>query len=147
MRPMLTFRIRVAERWISGSLSGALGEWQRDCAWFSSGRHGAVLDVQGSGKAIARHSLKSVWGRPKSRVCGFAGARRRAAAMDVDRISAMGGVGHEGSPLWNREKMRRRKFVEEVEPSESEVEELEEAAAADYSLGDENSARVLNVMA
>jgi hypothetical protein len=67
--------------------------------------------------------------------------------MDVDRISAMGGVGHEGSPMWNREKMRRRKFVEEVEPSESEVEELEEAAAADYSLGDEDSARVLNVMA
>jgi hypothetical protein len=102
----------------------------------------------GSGQAIARDSLKSVGGRPKSRVCGFAGARRRAAVMDVDRISAMGGVGQEGSPLWNREKMRRRKFVEEVEPSENETEEMEQATAADEPLeDDEYSVRVLNVMA
>jgi hypothetical protein len=36
--------------------------------------------------------------------------------MDVDRISAMGGVGQEGNPAWTRSKMRRRKFAEEVEP-------------------------------
>ncbi|MGC2298384.1 MAG: hypothetical protein WA476_06245 [Acidobacteriaceae bacterium] len=100
------------------------------------------MDVQRSGQAIAWDSLKSVWGAPKSTVCGFAGR-----AMDVDRISAMGGVGQEGSPLWNREKMRRRKFVEELEPSESEVEEMQAAAAADDSLEDEESARMLNVMA
>ena len=95
-----------------------------------------------SGNAIARDNLKSVGGRPKSRVCGFAGARRRAAVMDVDRISAMSGAGHEGSPLWNREKMRRRKFVEEL-PAEidSEQEEAIEAATDDEHDG------VLNVMA
>ena len=43
--------------------------------------------------------------------------------MDVDRISAMGGVGQESNPAWTREKMRRRKFTEEVELSESEAEE------------------------
>jgi hypothetical protein len=45
--------------------------------------------------------------------------------MEVDRISAMGGVGHEGNPAWTRGKMRRHKFAEEVEP---EVEGEQEAA-------------------
>ncbi|MGD0369375.1 MAG: hypothetical protein ABSA94_18140 [Acidobacteriaceae bacterium] len=45
--------------------------------------------------------------------------------MDVDRISAMGGVGQEQNPAWTRGKTRRRKFVEEVEP---EVEGEREAA-------------------
>ena len=54
----------------------------------------------------------------------------------------MSGVGHEGSPLWNRAKMRRRKFVEEL-PAEidSEQEEAIEAATDDEHDG------VLNVMA
>jgi hypothetical protein len=43
-------------------------------------------------------------------------ANRRVAAMDVDRISSMGGVGQEQTPSWTREKMRRRKFAENVEP-------------------------------
>jgi len=45
--------------------------------------------------------------------------------MDVDRISSMGGVGQEQTPSWTREKMRRRKFAEQVEPeTESEPEAL-----------------------
>lgn len=85
------------------------------------------------------------WGSgstPKSRVCGFAEARRRAAAMDVDRISAMGGVGQEQNPSWTREKMRRRKFTEDVAPSESEAEE----AAAAFDMDEEHDG-LLNVMA
>ena len=51
--------------------------------------------------------------------------------MDVDRISAMGGVGQEQNPSWTREKMRRRKFAEDVPPTEEEQEEAVEAAPAD----------------
>lgn len=46
--------------------------------------------------------------------------------MDVDRISGVGGVGPEQTPCWTREKMRRRKFVEDVPP---EVEGSEEPEA------------------
>lgn len=42
----------------------------------------------------------------------------------------MGGVGQEQSPSWTREKMRRRKFVEEV-PAEVEGESDEEKPAAE----------------
>lgn len=35
--------------------------------------------------------------------------------MDVDRIQPMGGVGQEQTPSWTRDKMRRRKFTEDVE--------------------------------
>jgi hypothetical protein len=59
--------------------------------------------------------------------------------MDVDRIGAMGGVGQEANPSWTREKMRRRKFTEDVE-KEVESEEAE-AAAVDEHDG------VLDVMA
>lgn len=41
----------------------------------------------------------------------------------------MGGVGQEQNPSWTREKMRRRKFTAEVEPSESEAEEQAAAVA------------------
>jgi hypothetical protein len=51
----------------------------------------------------------------------------QAAAMDVDRISGMGGVGQEQTPSWNREKMRRKKFAEEV-PPEMQEEQPEDAA-------------------
>jgi hypothetical protein len=61
--------------------------------------------------------------------------------MDVDRIGAMGGVGQEANPSWTREKMRRRKFSEDVEPSEGEK---EEAATANV---DEEHDGVLDVMA
>jgi len=40
--------------------------------------------------------------------------------MDVDRISGMGGVGQEQTPSWTREKMRRKKFAEEVPPEVDE---------------------------
>jgi hypothetical protein len=64
--------------------------------------------------------------------------------MDVDRIAAMGGVGQEQSPLWTRNKTRRRKFSEEVEPSMAEQEEAE-AAAAGYP--NEEHDGVLDLMA
>ena len=56
----------------------------------------------------------------------------RAAAMDVDRISGMGGVGQEQTPSWTREKMRRKKFTEEVSPEvEGDSEEATTAAEDD----------------
>jgi hypothetical protein len=61
--------------------------------------------------------------------------------MDVDRISGMGGVGQEQTPSWTREKMRRKKFVEEV-PAEEE-DEAEEAT----SEPDEGHDGTLNVIA
>ncbi len=66
--------------------------------------------------------------------------------MDVDRISPMGGIGQDGSPAWTREKMRRRKFTEEVEPEvETDAGDAEVAASAD---SDEDSKdRVLDLMA
>ncbi|MFY9744957.1 MAG: hypothetical protein WA891_20160 [Acidobacteriaceae bacterium] len=77
----------------------------------------------GSGRAIARGRLTLVWKYAEVHSVRFA----QGAAMDVDRISAMGGVGQEGNPAWTRARMRRRKFAEEVEP---EVEGEQEAAEA-----------------
>jgi hypothetical protein len=52
--------------------------------------------------------------------------------MDVDRIAPMGGVGQEPNPSWTREKMRRRKFAEEVDPEvEGEPEESTDTVAED----------------
>ncbi len=62
--------------------------------------------------------------------------------MDVDRISAMGGVGQEQNPAWTRGKMRRRKFAEEVEP---EV-EGEQGAAEPVEMDEEHDG-VLDLMA
>lgn len=42
----------------------------------------------------------------------------------------MGGVGQEQNPSWTREKMRRRKFAEQVEP-ETEGEEPEKTIDPD----------------
>jgi hypothetical protein len=61
--------------------------------------------------------------------------------MDVDRISAMSGVGQEQNPAWTRERMRRRKFSADVEMSEGE---REEARAA---MVDEDHDGLLDVMA
>jgi hypothetical protein len=61
--------------------------------------------------------------------------------MDVDRISAMGGVGQEQNPAWMRGKMRRRKFAEDVEP---EVEGELEAEPVEM---DEEHDGVLDLMA
>ncbi len=47
--------------------------------------------------------------------------------MEIDRISRMGGVGQDGAPSWTRDKMHRRKFVEEVEPAEDEPDQEETA--------------------
>ena len=49
--------------------------------------------------------------------------------MEVDRVWRMGGVGQEPSPSWNRDKLHRRRFTEEVEPPVEA--ESEEAGGAD----------------
>lgn len=49
--------------------------------------------------------------------------------MEVDRIAGMGGVGQEANPAWQRAARRRRKFREEVEEPETELENPEEAGA------------------
>jgi hypothetical protein len=64
--------------------------------------------------------------------------------MEVDRISQMGGVGHEGSPAWARGKMRRHKFAGEVDPAEGEVEQEEVAEPVEL---DEDHDGALDVMA
>jgi hypothetical protein len=52
--------------------------------------------------------------------------------MDVDRISGMGGVGQEQTPSWTREKMRRKKFAEQVPPEvESDTDEGKTPAQED----------------
>ncbi len=43
--------------------------------------------------------------------------------MEVDRVSQIGGVRQEADPSWTREKMRRRKFVEDLPAPEDEAEE------------------------
>ncbi len=44
----------------------------------------------------------------------------------------MGGVGQEPNPSWTREKMRRRKFAEEVDPEvQGEPEESTDTVAED----------------
>ncbi len=63
--------------------------------------------------------------------------------MEVDRISQMSGVDHEQTPAWTRNKLRRRKFAEEPEPTEIEQQEAEAAQASEP--GDE--ARTLDLMA
>lgn len=34
--------------------------------------------------------------------------------MEIDRVSAMGAVGHDADPAWQRPPNRRRKFVAEI---------------------------------
>ncbi|HUB20050.1 MAG TPA: hypothetical protein VL990_15520 [Acidobacteriaceae bacterium] len=60
--------------------------------------------------------------------------------MDVDRITRMSGVGQEQNPLWTRQKVRRRKFAEEVAP-EAETEAGAEAVEEERREG------MLDVMA
>lgn len=43
--------------------------------------------------------------------------------MEVDRISRMGGVGRDATPAWQNSAKRRRKFVEDAQPTEAEEEE------------------------
>jgi hypothetical protein len=93
-----------------------------------------------SGPAIARDAMKR--SGKAAEVLSMRQASRGAAAMDVDRISGMGGVGQEQSPSWTREKMRRRKFVEEV-PAEVEGESDEEKPAAE----DDDHEGLLDVIA
>lgn len=59
-----------------------------------------------------------------------AGRAAPAAIMEVDRVSRMGGLGGDGAPSWTRDKMQRRRYVEEV-PSEDEQEEAVQAVETD----------------
>jgi hypothetical protein len=65
--------------------------------------------------------------------------------MEVDRVSQIGGVRQEADPSWTREKMRRRKFVEELPVPESEAEETEQNETPDAK--DEKHKGALDVMA
>lgn len=55
----------------------------------------------------------------------------------------MGGVGHDASPSWTREKMRRHRFVEEVEPLESDAEQEEAAEAVELDEGHDGALDVI----
>ena len=79
-------------------------------------------------------------------MCGIAEASREAAGMDVDRISAMGGVGQEQTPSWTREKMRRKKFAEEV-PAEIDAEAEEAASLTKDEAEDDEHDGQLDVLA
>jgi len=48
--------------------------------------------------------------------------------MEIDRVSPVGGLRQEAEPLWTREKLRRRKYSQDVPQPESEVEEGEPQA-------------------
>ena len=127
-----------------GDLVGNLVGENADAAHAGSricaSRCGELVQIwtpKGTGTEIARGRLTCRGTLPKSRVCGFA----EGAAMDVDRISAMGGVGQEQNPAWMRGKMRRRKFAEDVEP---EVEGELEAEPVEM---DEEHDGVLDLMA
>lgn len=97
--------------WRSGSLLDAEAERPCDCAASSEEWNNAaeVLSV-----------------RPRA-------SEPRAAAMDVDRISEVGGVGPEPTPSWTREKMRRRKFVEDIPPEVEGSEDSEPPQDEDHS--------------
>ncbi|MGA7522114.1 MAG: hypothetical protein WBW84_06510 [Acidobacteriaceae bacterium] len=47
--------------------------------------------------------------------------------MEVDRVGRMGPLASERTPAWTREKLRRRRFVSEVEP---EVQDESDEAAS-----------------
>lgn len=52
--------------------------------------------------------------------------------MEVDRVVRMGPVSQEGTPAWNREGLRRRRFVVEVEPEvEGEPDDTPDEPEAD----------------
>jgi hypothetical protein len=46
--------------------------------------------------------------------------RKKASAMEVDRVTEMGGVGRHEVVAWPRAGVRRRKFVEDVEDLDGE---------------------------
>jgi hypothetical protein len=55
----------------------------------------------------------------------------KGAAMEVDRVSQMGGLRQEADPSWMREKMRRRKFVQDLPESEAEDAEPQASEAVE----------------
>lgn len=94
-----------------------------------------------SGRTIARPRLK------------FAGQHaegpdvwKKASAMEVDRVTQMGGVGRHEVVAWPRAGVRRRKFVEDVEDLDGE--DLEGSAeAADEEEREDGHDGALDVMA
>jgi hypothetical protein len=55
----------------------------------------------------------------------------RRGNMEVDRIGRMGPVTPERSPAWNREGLRRRRFVSDVDPEVEDDSESPEQKADD----------------
>ncbi|MGC2620099.1 MAG: hypothetical protein WA414_13730 [Acidobacteriaceae bacterium] len=45
------------------------------------------------------------------------------SAMEVDRVTGMGGMGRHEAPAWPRAAVRRRKFTEDVEDLDGSVED------------------------
>jgi len=64
--------------------------------------------------------------------------------MEVDRVSRMGGLGGDGAPSWTRDKMQRRRIVEETQSTEGEPEQQQAAEPDD---ADEDHAGELDLMA
>lgn len=58
--------------------------------------------------------------------------------MEVGRISKIGSLGSQASPAWQTSAVRRRRFVEEVEPP-LEDDSAEEQSAAQDEPAEENS--------
>lgn len=85
--------------------------------------------------AIARSAVKNGNALPKSSLRDPQPAGRQAAKMDVDRISSIGGVGQEQNPAWTRNKLRRRKFAEDVPPETSAETESPAEPAEDADHG------------
>ena len=50
--------------------------------------------------------------------------------MEVDRVVRMGPLAQEEAPAWTRDKLRRRRFLPEVEP---EVEDDSEESSEDHA--------------
>jgi hypothetical protein len=42
----------------------------------------------------------------------------KGPAMEVDRVTQMGGVGHEAAPVWQKSSQRRRKFTQDASTPE-----------------------------
>jgi hypothetical protein len=79
---------------------------------------------------------------PKDVVSG----RKKASAMEVDRVTQMGGVGRHEVVAWPRAGVRRRKFVEDVEDLNGEDLEGSVEAAGEEEM-EEGHDGALDVMA
>lgn len=89
-----------------------------------------VAQARGHGRSVASALLNAPRHRPIPTVNGM----QPGETMEVDRIGRMGPVTPERTPAWNRDGLRRRRFVAEVEP---EIEDQQDDSEPD---NDEESA-------